>query len=127
MNGERRYLLDTNALIALGNGDRSLQAMLESAQYVATSVICQLEYLAGVAHDDQACSAFRLMLESIDVVDLRHVDVGLTNEIIGIRAANKHIKLPDAIVMASAKLRKATLVTNDKQLQGAGFCDIVGF
>jgi len=127
MSGECRYFLDTNALIALGNGDAHLRMMLESASYVGTSVVCQVEYLAGIADDAEARASFLSMLGAIDVVDLRHVDCGLTDEIVRIRASNKHVKMPDAIVMASAKVRDSTLVTNDRQLHGVGFCDVTGF
>jgi len=127
MSGECRYFLDTNALIALGNGDTHLRMMLESASYVGTSVICQVEYLTGIANDVVARASFLSMLDVLDVVDLRHGDCGLTDEIVRIRATNKHVKMPDAIVMASAKMREATLVTNDRQLHGVGFCDVTGF
>jgi len=127
MSGECRYFLDTNALIALGNGDEHLQSMLEAASYVGTSVICQVEYLAGIANDAVAREKFLSILGALDVVDLRHADCGLTDEIVHIRASNKHVKVPDAIVMASAKMRESTLVTNDRQLHGVGFCDVTGF
>ena len=46
MNGENRYFLDTNALVAFGNGEKKIGALLAEADAVSTSVICELEYLS---------------------------------------------------------------------------------
>jgi len=127
MSGEKRYLLDTNALIALGDGDARLLAKLSRADYVATSIICKVEYLTGIPKNSTARILFEQFLSGIDVVDLRNADENLVNEIIDMRFANKHIKLPDAIVMAAAKIVNATLVTNDKQLKNSGLCQTMGF
>jgi len=127
MSGERRYLLDTNALIALGNGDGRLLAKLSRADYVATSIICKVEYLTGIPKDSTDRILFEQFLSGIDVVDLRNADGTMVDEIIDMRFANKHIKLPDAIVMAAANVVNATLVTNDKQLKNSGLCQTVGF
>ncbi len=45
MNG-KRYLLDTNAIIALLNGHEELGNLLASADFVAISVISRLEFLS---------------------------------------------------------------------------------
>ena len=45
MNG-RRYFLDTNAIVQILSGNRELLALLMDAEYVATSVICELEFLS---------------------------------------------------------------------------------
>ena len=127
MNGERRYFLDTNALVALGNGHDGLRQMLEEADYIATSVICKIEYLQGVVDNPTDYASFVSLLNVIDVVDLTHGDIMLTNEVLNIRQVNKHIKLPDAIVMASAISRQAVLITNDRQLLNAGFVESKGF
>lgn len=46
MNGGNRYLLDTNAVIALLAGNQGLTNMLASAQWIGVSVISKLEFLA---------------------------------------------------------------------------------
>ncbi len=45
MNGNR-YLLDTNAIIALLQKDSSLVQLLKDAEWVGISVISQIEFLA---------------------------------------------------------------------------------
>lgn len=54
MNGNR-YLLDTNAIIALLQKDASLIKLLQSADWVGISVISQLEFLAfsGLSEADK--------------------------------------------------------------------------
>jgi predicted nucleic acid-binding protein len=46
----RRYFLDTNAIVQLLSGNHSLLTTLAGAAYVATSVICELEFLSLRAH-----------------------------------------------------------------------------
>ena len=45
MSGER-YLLDTNAVVALLQGDQSLQQRLQNADWVGISVLSEIEFLA---------------------------------------------------------------------------------
>jgi predicted nucleic acid-binding protein len=45
MSGER-YLLDTNAAVALLRGDKALQQRLQNAEWVGISVLSQIEFLA---------------------------------------------------------------------------------
>lgn len=47
MNG-RRYFLDTNAIVQVLAGNRELLALLSDAEYVATSIICELEFLTPI-------------------------------------------------------------------------------
>jgi len=44
MNGNR-YLLDTNTIIQLLLGNEHLLRIVNGADYVATSVICEIEFL----------------------------------------------------------------------------------
>jgi len=127
MSGERRYFLDTNALVALGEGDAALVGLLEQADFVATSVICKIEYLTGIAEDIASRMLFEDMLRGIDVVDLRRDDAALIDDTVGFRASRPGIKLPDAIVMASAKATDSVLLTRDRQLLNAGLCKVQTF
>ena len=51
----KRYLLDTNALIALLQGNRELVALTQSADWLGVSVISVLEFLGfdGLAEQDR--------------------------------------------------------------------------
>lgn len=55
MNG-KRYLLDTNAVVALLRGHGPLLELLRDAEWVGVSVISQIEFLAfaGLGEPDRA-------------------------------------------------------------------------
>ena len=127
MNGERRYFLDTNALVAFGNGEKKIGALLAEADAVSTSVICELEYLSweGLTEEDE--DHFRQFLSMINVVDVLTADAVLKNRIVEIRRTNTKIKLPDAIVMASASVTGSILLTRDHQLLNSEFCETLEF
>ena len=111
----KRYLLDTNALVALLEGHDALIALTQDADWLGVSVINVLEILGfdGLTEPDRLL--FEELLSRITVVDLNHGDAALMAHITTIRKT-RALKLPDAIVMASAALHQATLVTKDAAL-----------
>ncbi len=114
MNG-RRYFLDTNAIVSLLAGNQSLLEMLNQADYVATSVICELEYLAFSDLPNEDKELFEQFREQVHITDLYSDDAQLKEQILQLRAEKK-LKLPDAIIAASAKKQNSVLLTEDKQL-----------
>ncbi len=100
-DGTKRYLLDTNALVALLQGHADLLATVESADWLGVSVINVLEFLGfdGLSEIDR--QLFNELLQRIAVVDLLGGNSALMALIIEIRQS-KSLKLPDAIVMACA-------------------------
>lgn len=117
MSGKHRFLLDTNAVVSLLSGNRELAGQLEAAEYVGISVVTYLEFLAfdGLTEADRAC--FTDFCERIDVVALTHEDNGMMKLALDLRS-NHRLKLPDAIIGATALSRNATLVTNDSHFSG---------
>lgn len=116
MNGNKRFLLDTNAIIALLQGHTSLLHQLNNAEWVGISIISQLEFLvfpkltaADVAH-------FEAFIKQVDVIGLSQYQTSLLHTIITIRQ-KQGLKLPDAIILGTAIENQATLITADKQLQ----------
>ena len=110
-----RYLLDTNALVALLQGHAGLMALADSADWLGVSVINVLEFLGfdGLLEEDRLL--FNAFVSRVFVVDLALSDTTLMNQIGQLRKS-RAIKLPDAIVAASAVIHQASLVTNDSQL-----------
>ena len=104
-----KRLLDTNAILYLLGG--RLAAPLEIGPYYV-SVISEMELLSYPSLTDDAETQIRSFLADVTVVEL-------TSEI---KAAAIHVrrqlglKLPDAIVAASAMVLEAELLTNDVQL-----------
>jgi hypothetical protein len=116
MNG--KFLLDTNAVVALLNGNTSLTQTLQTAVWVGISVITELEFLSfsGLSPQDEAL--FQQFKSRVEVVDLQASDNKLLARVISVRKLN-NVKLPDAIIAASTIENGATLLTQD-----AGFSRI---
>jgi len=112
MNG-KRYFLDTNAVVQLLSGNKELLNTLEGAAYVATSVICELEFLSFPGLSEKDKQLFQSFLSKISVIDVCTGNVQLKEHIQDYRKAKK-LKLPDAIIVASAELNKCLLVTADQ-------------
>lgn len=111
----KRYLLDTNALVALLQGNQELLALTQSAEWLGVSVINILEFsgFQGLsAQDRELLSQF---VSRVTVVDLVY-DNRVLMACISTLRQTKALKLPDAIVMASAALHQAIVLTNDAQL-----------
>ncbi|BDT69777.1 hypothetical protein os1_39690 [Comamonadaceae bacterium OS-1] len=111
----RRYFLDTNALVALLRGNTELLALTQSAEWLGLSVINVLEFLGfdGLSPDDRHLLA--QLVARVTVVDVAYGNSALMAYITELRQ-RKALKLPDAIVMASAAMHQATVLTNDIQL-----------
>ncbi|MEM7760989.1 MAG: type II toxin-antitoxin system VapC family toxin [Cyanobacteria bacterium P01_A01_bin.40] len=114
MSGNR-YLLDTNAIIALLQGDSNLIQLLKNAKWIGISIISQLEFLAFSGLEEDDIKLFQQFLGEIEVCDLFSENEFLINHIISLRQRYR-LKLPDAIITATANEKSATLVTRDARL-----------
>lgn len=113
MSGNR-YLLDTNAIVALLQGTTQLVQLLRNADWIGISVISQIEFLAfsGLGQNDR--QLFQQFLQRIEVIGLVSIDAELIEKIIEIRQQYR-LKLPDAIIAAMAIQNSASLVTADQE------------
>ena len=114
MSGNR-YVLDTNAIVALLQGNIQLIELLKEADWIGVSVISQIEFLVfpGLTQDDR--QIFDQFLQRVEVMDLATIDIVLIDKIIEIRQQYR-LKLPDAIITAMAIQNSASLVTADQEL-----------
>lgn len=115
MSGSERLYFDTNAAVALLNGDPALHALWKRGQWAGVSVVTVLEFLAWPQIEEPMRDVFRRFVERVDVTDLRGDDKALMSAIIELRRS-RALKLPDAIVLASARLARAMLITRDVRL-----------
>ncbi len=111
----KRYFLDTNAIVQLLAGNRTLLELLNQAGHVATSVICELEYLAFPDLPDEDRELFEQFRAKVHITDLCSGDTQLRTQILRLRSSRK-MKLPDAIIAASAMNQNSILLTEDKLL-----------
>lgn len=110
MNG--RYLIDTNAVIALLGNNRSLATTLSSATWIGISIITELEFLSFSNLSQADKVLFEQFKNRIEVISLDTINTSLTQTICQVRQTHR-LKLPDAIIASSALSCQATLITND--------------
>ena len=113
MSGNR-YVLDTNAIVALLQGNSQLIQWLKNADWIGVSVISQIEFLAfsGLSQDDR--QLFELFLQRVEIIGLVASDAALIEKIIEIRLQYR-LKLPDAVIAAMAIQNSASLVSADTE------------
>lgn len=118
MSGNR-YLLDTNAISALLSKNKFLLKKLSDAEWVGISVINLIEIRVFEGLDRDSKQRLEAFVIQIEVVGLSMESESLLNKAIQIRQSYR-LKLPDAIIAASALEKDAVLVTTDntfKQIQ----------
>ena len=116
MSGKLRCVLDTNAVVSLLNGNRALATRLEAAVYVGISVITYLEFLVFDGLSDNDRNSFKLFCSRVEIVPLAHDDE-LSDKTLMLRTKHR-LKLPDAIIGATALCRNALIITNDSHFSG---------
>jgi len=117
-----KLLLDTNAVLGFLKGQPSLAALLEAAEKaVSVSVITRMELLSfhGIIPEEE--KNIRDFLDEVSIVPL-NADVEDTATLL--RRVTR-LKVPDAIVAASAIVSKAVLVTYDRELANTVFPGLV--
>lgn len=103
-----KALFDTNILIDYLNGVEAARTEIERPVERLVSIITWMEVLAG-ARDEAEADVIEMFLRDFRVVDVtRRIARGA----IEIRRARR-IRLPDAIVWASASAESALLVTRN--------------
>lgn len=115
MNGNR-YLLDTNAIAAVLQGNKPLLRRLSNADWIGISVISQIEILAFAGLTDADRDLFEQFKQRVTVVGLDAKDEESIRLIVRLRQ-QYHLKIPDAIIAATAIKEMASLLTGDSQLK----------
>lgn len=109
------FLLDTNALIHLQSG--KLAHGLPAGAY-AYSVISEIEVLSWPQMQTKHEVVWRGLLASLRRVEL---DTAVRETAIKLRR-ERRLRLPDALIAASALTLDASLLTNDQQLLALPEC-----
>jgi predicted nucleic acid-binding protein len=103
-------LLDTNVIILASKGALDLNKMFNSYDNFHTSIICYMEVYGYVMPENE-----RRVIDTIfDNITIQPIDTELANLVIQFKVQNrKKIKLPDAIILATAKQYNLTLLSDD--------------
>jgi predicted nucleic acid-binding protein len=106
---EVKAVLDTNAVIYLQKG--WLEVSLPPGEYLI-SVITEIELLSFAGLNNEQRSWLQRLIDDLDVVE---IDWAVKQCTIALRRDHR-LKLPDALIAATAITRDAVLLTNDAQL-----------
>ena len=111
MNGNG-YLLDTNAIVQLLKGNKELIAVLGAADFIATSIVAEMEYLSFSGLTDADVALYQAFRERIQVYDVPSADTVFTQLVV--KARKEHgLKLPDAIIAGTAIAKGLIILTAD--------------
>ena len=103
-----KAVIDTNILIDYLSGSAKAKQELDSFEELYISIITWMEILVGAEETDEE-SEIREFLRRFTV---HHVDAGIAERAVDIRRREK-IRLPDAIIWATAQQLGVLLVTRN--------------
>jgi len=103
-------LLDTNIVLYLLKGDDKLEGLLQGTT-VFLSVMTKVELLSHPVLDEAAEKVIRELLDQANVMEFSNV---IQERTIQLRRKYK-MKLPDAVIAATAAFLNVQLITADKQ------------
>ncbi len=106
-------ILDSNTIIYLSKELIKVDDVFNQDEDYSVSIITYMEVL-GYSFDLDEEKVF--IEELFSYLNIIYIDEAIANRVIELRQNNK-IKLPDAIICATALLNSATLITNDIRLK----------
>ena len=119
MNGIE-YLIDTNILIYILHGNPQVKYFAES-EILTISCITEMEILGKYQISESERQIIGKALEQCHIID---IDNKIKQLAISIKQQNK-IKLPDAIIAATAIKNNTALVTADKDFKKISNLDLL--
>ena len=109
-----KVLFDANILIDYLNGVPDAEQEIGRYREKAISLITWMEVMAGVTEHDEA-----LIKAFLSQFELLPIDRNVSAEAVNIRRSRR-IKLPDAIILASARIHDRVLITRNTKDFPAG-------
>ncbi|MEN8122783.1 MAG: type II toxin-antitoxin system VapC family toxin [Bacteroidota bacterium] len=108
MNGNKA-LLDSNVIIDASKGKLSLKNIINKYDSIYTSIICYIEVMGYNFNSQKEKSAIESILQIIPILNL---DKEIADIAINFRKKIK-IKLPDALIIATAEKMAIDLITSN--------------
>lgn len=116
-----KYLLDTNAIINLLKDENFDFSLKDKEGVFFVSIITEMELLSFKNLTEEDETAIKELLPESGIIN---IDKAIKDKTIQVRK-EKSIKLPDAIICASALVNHLTLVTDDERLFKVPGLDVV--
>jgi predicted nucleic acid-binding protein len=108
MNG-RKALVDSNIIIYLSKGELKVEDILADYDDFYVSIITYMEVLGFNFTDDEELTILKELLSYFEIVNM---NMHMAEKVIHFRQKKK-IKLPDAIILATADHLHCDLLTRD--------------
>jgi hypothetical protein len=102
-------LLDSNIIIHISKGTLDMESMTGSDYTFSISVVTYMEVMGYAFNDEDEKTLIENLLKQFKVL---YIDRDIADEVVSIRA-RRRIKLPDAIIFATAKIHKCVLFTRN--------------
>lgn len=112
MSGNSHVILDSNIVIYLSQKKLSVNEVFEENKSYSISLVTYMEILSYNFPSKEEEQFVRKLLSLFTIID---ISKEIAEQVIVLKRSRK-IKLPDAIIVATALIENATLYTNDKQL-----------
>ena len=107
-------ILDTNIIVYLSKGVMNIDEVINNENEIyAISIITYMEVLGYAFKNEEEKKFVKEFLSYLKIIS---VNMKIANKVVEIREKLK-IKLPDAIICATALVNQADLITNDKDLE----------
>jgi predicted nucleic acid-binding protein len=106
-------LLDSNTIIYLSKELILVDAIFDDNEEYGVSVITYMEVLG---YDFESTKEKEFIEELFSYLHIIYIDETIANKVIEIKQENK-MKLPDAIICATAIVNNSLLITNDIRLK----------
>lgn len=119
MSGNK-FLLDTNAVLYILNGDKALAELL-NGEKLYVSIITEMELLSY--KDITAKEKLQIKNFLADFIIVQ-IDDDIRDQTITVKKST-HLKLPDSIIAATAIVLGLPFVTSDKQFRTVNELDLL--
>jgi hypothetical protein len=106
--------LDTNILVAYFGGDEVVKRTLERFAGIKLPAAAYIEFMTGLETRREEEAFDKIIHIMFDVV---HTDIDICREAAILRR-ERRLKLPDAMIYATARVGGGTLITRDKDFDG---------
>ncbi len=113
VTGNSALLFDTNAFIYFFTGRKKIKDLVEKTPIIYYSPISKIELLSASHLTDENMAHINSFLSMCELIPL---NAEIVNETISIRR-QYNVKIPDAIIAASAKQLNVPLVSADTDFQ----------
>ena len=112
MSGNNKVIIDSNILIYLSQKKLTINEVFEENTEYFISIISYMEILAYNFSSKEEEAFIDKLLSFFQIIDITK---DIADKVIELKRKRK-IKLPDAIIVATALYQNIILYTNDKQL-----------